>query len=573
MYLQTVKSKNATSYYAAKTYYDENGKKSSKIVEKLGTLEELSKLYEDPKAYLKQRIAELTAQENTQQREVLVKFSQTDCIATNEQAKFNCGYLFLQQIYHELKLDKICETISKKYNFEYDLNAILSRLVYGRILSPSSKLSTMEYSKQLLEQPNFDLHQIYRALEILQKENYNIQAQLYKNSANVVDRKNNILYYDCTNYFFEIEDNSGIRQYGVSKESRPNPIVEMGLFMDGDGIPLAFCIHPGNTSEQKTLIPLERTIIRDFEKSKLVVCTDAGLSSNVNRRFNSIQNRAFITVQSLKKMKESLKDWALDKDGWKLPGSNGLYNLDTIEQESERYKSKVFYKETWEVDEHGLEQRFIVTFSLKYKEYLEHLREKHIQRAQKAIDTGRYKTNRQTDPNRFIDQYYFTATGEIAVDSVSCINEEKVRDEAAYDGFYCVATNLEDPAEEILKVNSRRWEIEESFRIMKSEFKARPVYLQKNERIEAHFLTCFLALTVFRILEKKLSAQFTAHNLIDTLRKMELYKVTGEGFVPIYTRTEITDALHDTFGFRTDYKMNSLISLKNIFKTTKQPKH
>lgn len=573
MYLQTVKSKNATSYYAAKTYYDENGKKSSKIVEKLGTLEELSKLYEDPKAYLKQRIAELTAQENTQQREVLVKFSQTDCIATNEQAKFNCGYLFLQQIYHELKLDKICETISKKYNFEYDLNAILSRLVYGRILSPSSKLSTMEYSKQLLEQPNFDLHQIYRALEILQKENYNIQAQLYKNSANVVDRKNNILYYDCTNYFFEIEDNSGIRQYGVSKESRPNPIVEMGLFMDGDGIPLAFCINPGNTSEQKTLIPLERTIIRDFEKSKLVVCTDAGLSSNVNRRFNSIQNRAFITVQSLKKMKESLKDWALDKDGWKLPGSNGLYNLDTIEQESERYKSKVFYKETWEVDEHGLEQRFIVTFSLKYKEYLEHLREKHIQRAQKAIDTGRYKTNRQTDPNRFIDQYYFTATGEIAVDSVSCINEEKVRDEAAYDGFYCVATNLEDPAEEILKVNSRRWEIEESFRIMKSEFKARPVYLQKNERIEAHFLTCFLALTVFRILEKKLSAQFTAHNLIDTLRKMELYKVTGEGFVPIYTRTEITDALHDTFGFRTDYKMNSLISLKNIFKTTKQPKH
>lgn len=569
LYLHKVKSKNATSYYVAKTIYDENGKKSSKIVEKLGTYEELSKIYDNPIEYAKNRVKELTEQEKNQTREVVVKYSQSRVIEMNSQTKYNCGYLFLQKIYHELKLDEISEDISKKYKFEYDLDSILSRLVYGRILFPASKLSTAELSKNLLEQPKFELHQVYRALEILAKSNDYIQAELYKNSSAVLPRNTGILYYDCTNYFFEIEEESNIRKYGVSKEHRPNPIVQMGLFMDGNGIPLAFCINPGNTNEQNTLLPLEKKIIKDFGQSKIIVCTDAGLSSTVNRKFNDIQNRAFITVQSIKKMKDYQKEWALSEYGWKLNGQTKEYTMaEILENRSENY-NKVFYKEAW-YNDNDIEQRYIVTFSIKYKEYMQKLREKHIQRAQKLVDTGAVRKNRSTDPKRLIGQMYITDSGEIAEDVYTFVDSEKIANEAAYDGLYCVATNLEDSASEILKVNSRRREIEESFRIMKSSFKARPVYLQREDRIRAHFITCFLALTIFRILEKKLDEEYTSDTLIRTLREMELCRVDGEGYVPIYTRNSVTDKLHDTFGFRTDYQLNTFNLLKNIFKETKK---
>lgn len=569
MYLQKVKSKNAISYYAAKTFYDENGKKSSKIVEKLGTQEELEKIYPDPMSFLKQRVAELTEQEKSQQREVIVKFSQSELIEQNSPAKFNCGYLFLQKIYYELGIDKICKQVEEKYKFEYDLNDILSRIVYGRILSPSSKLGTAKFAKTLLEQPKFDLHQIYRALEVIAKEDQLIQSELYKNSSKVVPRNSNILYYDCTNYFFEIEEEDGIKKYGASKEHRPNPIIQMGLFMDGDGIPLAYSINPGNTNEQTTLIPLEKTIIQDFGKSKLVVCTDAGLSSIANRKFNNVADRAFITVQSIKKMKEFQKSWALERTGWRLPGSKQTYTIDEILDHHDENYSKIFYKEQW-FNENDIEQRFIVSFSIKYKEYTEMLRTRHIQRAQKLIETGSYKKKRETDPTRLIGQYYMTEEGEIADDSIAFLDTSKIETEAAYDGFYCVATNLEDPVEAVLKINGRRWEIEESFRIMKSEFKARPVFLRRGDRIKAHFLTCFLALTIYRILEKKLKEQFTTDVLIGTLRSMELYKINGEGFIPVYTRNDVTDCLHESFGFRTDYQLSSINSLKKIFKLSKK---
>ena len=295
MYLQTVKSKNAVSYYAAKTVY-EGGRKTSHIVEKLGTEKELSEQYADVRGYLQHRIAELNEKENEQQQEIMLRLVQGEQIEPEKQVSYNCGYLFLQKIYSELGLDRICQDISKRYKFEYNLNAILSRLIYGRILFPKSKLGTMEDSHTLLEQPDFQLHDIYRALDVLAKENRYIQAQLYKNSGKVCERNNRILYYDCTNYYFEIEEESGLRQYGPSKEHRPNPIVEMGLFMDGDGMPLAFSINPGNQSEQTTLKPLETEILRDFGNSQFVVCTDAGLAGTANRKFNSVMGRKFITV-------------------------------------------------------------------------------------------------------------------------------------------------------------------------------------------------------------------------------------------------------------------------------------
>ena len=427
----------------------------------------------------------------------------------------------------------------------------------------------MEYSKTLLEKPNFELHQIYRALEVLAKESDYVQSQLYMNSKNISKRNDSVLYYDCTNFFFEIEEESGLRQYGVSKEHRPNPIVEMGMFIDGDGLPLAFCINPGNTNEQQTLRPLEQKIIKDFGKSKFVVCTDAGLSSNANRKFNSIQDRAFITVHSLKKMPDYQKEWALCEEGWKLPNFDETYSLDYIKSNRELFEDKTFYKENLYNDK-GLYQRYIVTFSLKYMDYLRNVRERQIQRAQKAIDTGLDKRSSKNDPYRFVDQLYFNDNGEVAEHRKPYLNEEKIRGEEIYDGFYCVTTSLDDSAEDILKVNARRWEIEESFRIMKSEFKSRPVYLSRDDRIKAHFLTCFISLFIFRSLEKELNSQFSSSEIIKTLKNMQFQEIPREGFVPVYTRNNITDLIHDSFGIYTDYEFITTPDMRKIFKSTKK---
>ena len=308
MRLQVVKSKNAASLYVVKSIF-ENGKRSSKVVEKLGTFAELQKKLDgdDPIEWGKKYVDQLNKKEKEQKLEVLVKYSPTKQILINEQRSFNGGYLFLQHIYHELGLPKICKTISNNYKFNFNLDSILSRLIYGRIIFPASKLATNDLSKEFIEQPNFELQHIYRALEVISKESDFIQSELYNNSLNVYNRKKSILYYDCTNYFFEIEQENGLKQYGVSKEHRPNPIVQMGLFMDSDGIPLAFCINKGNTNEQVTLKPLEEKIISDFKLSKFVVCTDAGLASTANRKFNNTKNRSFITTQSVKKLKKHLK--------------------------------------------------------------------------------------------------------------------------------------------------------------------------------------------------------------------------------------------------------------------------
>lgn len=569
MRLQISKTKNASSFYVVESTYDKNGKRSNKIVEKLGTLAELQKIHDDPVAWAKEYVAELTEKKKNENVKVRIDYNPSARMDREKNTLYNGGYLFIQSLYHKYGLDKICKSISKKYEFEYDLNSILSRLIYGRILSPSSKLSTMEYSKTLLEKPNFELHQIYRALEVLAKESDNIQAQLYQNSKAVSSRNDSILYYDCTNFFFEIEEESGLRQYGVSKEHRPNPIVEMGMFIDGDGVPLAFCINPGNTNEQQTLRPLEQQIIRDFGKSKFVICTDAGLSSTANRKFNAIQNRAFITVQSIKKMPDYQKAWALGNNGWKLQGSNETYTLDYIKDNRNLYEEKTFYKEDF-FNDNGIEQRYIVTFSLKYMDYLRNVRERQIQRAQKTIDLGLDKKNSQNDPDRFVGQLYFDDNGEIVERHKLFLNEDKIRSEEVYDGFYCVATNLFDSADAILKVNAKRWEIEESFRIMKSEFKSRPVFLSRDDRIKAHFLTCFLSLFIFRNFEKVLNSQFTASELIKTLKQMLFQEVPRDGYIPVYTRNDITDLIHSSFGIYTDYQFITMSEMRKIFAASKK---
>ena len=570
MKLTISKSKNASSLYVTKSIYV-NGVHTSKIVEKLGTYADLEKKLngEDPIEWAKAYVAELTRKEKEEKREVMVRYSPAKQIDKDEQKTFNGGYLFLQQIYHQLGLSKISKVISDKYKFTYNLDSVLSRLVYSRIIFPASKLATCEQSKLFMEQPEFELQHVYRSLEVLAKESDYIQSELYKNSLKICDRNKGILYYDCTNYFFETEQEDGLRQYGVSKEHRPNPIVQMGLFMDGDGFPLAFCINKGNTNEQVTLKPLEKKIISDFGLSRFVVCTDAGLASVANRKFNDIQDRAFITTQSIKKLKASLREWALDSTGWKMSGSDVLYDLTELNEDSNL--DLTFYKERW-IKEKDLEQKLIVTFSTKYQKYQQSIRNRQIERAQKVIDTnpGKLKKCNSNDYKRFISKSHCTENGEVAENESYSIDTDLIAGEAAYDGFYAVCTNLDDDASAIIKVNQRRWEIEESFRIMKSEFKARPVYLQRDDRIEAHFTTCFISLMIYRILEKKLGEKYTCHDIVTGLRDMNFFEITGEGYLPTYTRTDLTDDLHDAFGFRTDYQIVNTKQMKKIFKDTKK---
>ncbi|KUO62666.1 transposase [bacterium BRH_c32] len=570
MRLKISKSKNAASLYVIKSIYNK-GKRSTKIVEKLGTIAELeNKLNgQDPIEWAKKYIEELNKKEKEEKRDVLVKYSPSKVIAKDEQRSFNGGYLFLQQIYHQLGLHKICKEILEKHKVTFDLNSILSRLIYGRVIFPSSKLATYQLAKRFIEQPNFDLHQIYRALEVIAKETDFIQSTLYNNSLKISKRNTGVLYYDCTNYFFEIEQEDGNKQYGPSKEHRPNPIVQMGLFMDGDGIPLAFSINKGNTNEQLTLKPLEKKILSDFNLSKFIVCTDAGLASQDNRKFNNKDERAFITTQSIKKLKEHLKKWALDPSGWHLSNDVKTYDISKLDEEKD--KNNFFYKERW-INENGLEQKIIVTYSIKYRDYQRKIRNSQIERAQKTIDTNPTKIKKcnQNDYKRFIKKTNCTADGEVAVNEIYSINTALILKEEAFDGFYAVCTNLDDNASEIIKVNHRRWEIEECFRIMKSEFKARPVYLSNNDRIEAHFTTCFISLIIYRLLEKMLNENFTCYEIISGLKDMNFYEVKGEGYIPTYTRTDFTDALHEAFGFRTDYQIVNTSQMKKIFRETKR---
>ncbi|MCL5993538.1 MAG: IS1634 family transposase [Firmicutes bacterium] len=570
MRLSVSKSKNSTSLYVIQSIYDK-GKRTTRVVEKLGTVAELQQKLngQDPIEWAKSYIEELNKREEEQSREVIVRYSPSKVIPKDQQHSFNGGYLFLQQIYHELDLHKICAEISRKHKFTFDLNAILSRLLYGRILFPSSKLATYQHSSKFIEQPGFELQHVYRALEVISKDMDFIQSSLYSNSLKASKRNTGILYYDCTNYFFEIEQEDGLKQYGASKEHRPSPIIQMGLFMDGDGIPLAFNLSSGNTNEQITLKPLEEKILSDFNLSKFVVCTDAGLASEKNRKFNNEGERAFITTQSIKKLKKHLKEWSLDPKGWHLAGHDKTYDITQLDEGI--YKEKCFFKERW-IKENDLEQKLIVTYSIKYKNYHRQIRNSQIERAQKLLNVNPTKISKNSPNNykRFIKKTSCTSDGEIAENEIYSLNNGAIAAEEAYDGFYAVCTNLEGSVQEIIRINQRRWEIEECFRIMKSEFKARPVYLSRDDRIKAHFTTCFMSLIIYRLLEKKLENKFTCSEIINGLKDMNFYEIKGQGYIPTYTRTSFTDALHETFGFRTDYEIIKKAQMKKLFKATKK---
>ena len=549
MRLGWAKTKYSISYYVKKTVYVD-GKNKDLVIKRLGSEKYICETYgvTDAKAWAKEQVRLM----NEAEKEDSAKFNIELCAGT-----------------------------------EYDLNDILSRLIYTRILYPSSKKSSFHESKRFIEQPSFELHDIYRALSVIAEESDYIQSRLFKNSTAIQKRNTQVIYYDCTNFYFEIDAAEDDKQFGKSKENRPLPIVGMGLFMDMDGIPISFSIYPGNRNEQMTLIPLEEKMLSKFDMSKFIVCTDAGLSSATNRVFNSYDGedglRGYITTQPIKTLKEFLQKWCLSDDGWFLDGDNSRKKYKISELDDEKDKDKIFYKTRW-IKEEGLihtdkgdrkeiiEQKLIVSYSIKYRNFQRRIREGQIERAKKLVEDGYTSSGKkkQNDPKRFIKTDHSTKDGEAAEITASYIDLSIIENEEKYDGFYAVCTNLDESISSIVKANKRRWEIEECFRIMKTDFEARPVYLNRKERILAHFITCFISLIVYRYLEKKLDNKYTIDQILPTLQEMDFMKYEGKGYQPVYTRTELTDALHDAFGFCTSKQIVPIAKMRNICSQTKK---
>ena len=578
MYVSITGNKGNQDVYIKQSYRKDNGKTSSRIYKKLGKyntlLEQFSGNEKELMDWAKKEAEKETLAYNQQKEKVSLSLSPLARIPLDEERVFNIGYLFLQKICSELRIDNICRNIRNHHKFSYDFHAILTDLIYARILAPSSKLSSYKYCHSLLEPPKYSLQDLYRALSVLAEESDFIQEELYKNSNFIHPRNSRILYYDCTNYYFEIEAEDSIKKYGKSKEHRPNPIITMGLFMDADGIPLAFDIFPGNQNEQLTLKPIEKKVIKDFNCSEFIFCSDAGLGGKSNRFLNSFGNRSYVITYSLKKMKKEERELALLPTQFKVPGSNKLIDLRTLDESDPKVYNTIYYKE-YPLVTGDMDETVIITYSPKYKAYQSKIRNAQIDRAKKMIQSSdkTRKGKGSNDPARFIQRTSVTEDGEIAQKNIYQLDEAKILEESMYDGFYAVVTNLEGDIREIININKQRWEIEENFRIMKSEFEARPVFVRREDRIKAHFLTCFISLLVYRLLEKKLGEEFTCSQILETLRNMNVTLLSKDsGYIPSYKRTKITDKLHSSFGFRTDYEFIRKSTMRAIIKETKQKK-
>ena len=573
MRVTTSKSKNAESFYISKGYVNDKGVSTSVIIRKLGTLKDLLPEHgptrDDVMVWAKEqaRIETLKYKREKEEKQIKLTFHADRPLDYDKQVFYRGGYLFLQSIYYQLQINKICRKLKQKHKFKYDINAILSDMIYARILEPRSKRSSYKAASEFLEKPSYKLHDVYRALDVLGAECDLIQAELYKNSHVLGARNDKVLYYDCSNYYFEIEQEDGNKKYGKSKEHRPNPIIQMGLFMDGDGIPLAFSTFAGNANEQTSLKPLEKKILGEFGCQKFIYCSDAGLGSESIREYNHMGERAYIVTQSIKKLKKEEKEWALDPQGFKKVSDDTPVDITKLNS-----NDKGLYYKDEPYTTKKLHQRLIITYSPKYAAYQRTIRDKQVERAQKMLDSGNTKKNRKNpnDPARFIEKTAVTPEGE-AADIKYSLDENKITEETLYDGLYAVCTDLlDDNVADILKVSEGRWQIEECFRIMKTDFSARPVYLQDENRIQAHFLICFLALTIYRFLEKKMDLKYTCEELLETLKAINFAEIQEQGYIPLYKREAITDDLHEACGFRTDYQFITKSKMRTIQKKSKR---
>ena len=549
----------------------------------------------------KQYTEELNKKIKTENEEISIKYFPNRIRAVGDKArKCQIGYLILQKIYYTLGLNLICDNIQKRNKVTYNLNTIMESLVYARILSPASKLRTSEEVANYYKWNSLVPHQVYRSLSVFAKEMDYFQSQLYENSLKVINRDTTVLYYDCTNFFFETEQSEWLKQYGYSMEHRPNPIVQMGLFMDRNGYPLAFCIDEGNTSETQTMIPLEKKILDKHDLDEIIICTDAAMAIADNKIFNSAGTRHFVTTQPIKKLSKFYTEWALDPQGWKkyIPSREGeteeeatfrrqqiakqkTYNINEINEEAE--KDSIFFKKIGflqDIKDNGtavnVEQTLYVTYSVRYKRYTQMKRAEHIKKAESAIkNSSKIESHNNRDYKRFIGKQSCTKEGELAEITEYFIDQSVIDNEARYDGFYGVATDMDKNVDKVLTVLKDKWEIEESFRIMKTDFEARPVYVSRDDRIKAHFLTCYLTLFIYRVLEKHyMREMYSSDEIIRTLREMDAAIIESPisdqcGVSPLFEYTKCCQALF----FHTDVMLNKEYLLdKELSKIIKQNK-
>lgn len=584
MRLKKVTAKNGHITYSIIVDYTKmNGKRTSTTYELLGDEDKLKERFGIESTFdkVKEYIDSLNKQvAENKELPVNIVLNPNKQIEQNVNRNFFSGHLFLRKIYYDLKIDKICDNIKNKYNFTFDINQVVESLVFSRIVWPSSKLSTYKQSRKFIGNYDYDIQHVYRTLTYLSKEIDNIQKQLFDYSNKVIDRNYKVIYYDCTNYFF-YTDEDDFKRYAISKQHQPLPLVQMGLFMDADGYPFAMNINPGNTAESKTMIPSEEKILNDYNmKGKnIVVCTDAAMCNDEIKNYNVKDGRGFIITQSIKKLNNNLKEFALDKKGWRILGNlKDEYDLTNATDEfKEKNYNTIFYKEI-ESETKSVKQALIITFSYKYQEYQHNIKKRQYESAEQLVnDTNKNNkkakkeediqkikiTKNQNDPKRFITQVSTTKEGEVAEYIEYKLNKKLYEDEEKFNGLYGITTNLIDDTATIIKVMNGRWEIEESFRIMKHDFNSGTVYLSREDRIKGHFITCFLSLFIYRYLEHKLDDKYTVFEIIAKLQEMTLLEFKGKGYVPTYERNALTDDLHAFLGINTD---NEIITYKKMKK-------
>lgn len=618
----TINKLQSRKYMFVSKSVRENGTVKRYNVENLGSIDSIMeskgfKSEDEAIAWGKKYVEQLNEKIKTENEQISIPYYPNRIRAVGDKSKkCRLGYLLLQKIYYTMGLNLICNTIQKKYKATYDLNNIMESLLYARIISPASKLRTSEDVANYYEWKALEPHQVYRSLSIFASEMDYIQTQLFNNSLKVIERDTTVLYYDCTNFFFEIEQSNGLKQYGYSKEHRPNPIVQLGLFMDKNGYPLSFCIHEGNTSETQTMIPLEKELIKNHNLEELIVCTDAAMAISENKIFNSAGTRHFVTTQPIKKLSKAYTERVLDPTGWRkyIPSSKDeteeeiqarkkmianqeLYNINEIDEDAEIdtiFFKKIGFLQDIKEDNKKVDvnQTLYVTYSVRYKRYSQMKRAEHIKKAEFAIQNGNDIDKRSNrDYKRLISRLSCTQDGELADITKYYINQDVIAEEEKYDGFYGVSSDIENNVDKILSVLKNKWEIEESFRIMKTDFEARPVFVSRDDRIKAHFLTCYLALFIYRVLEKHyMRERFTTGEIMKALREMDGSIIKSsipaeDGVSPLFEYSKCCQALffHTGVMLNKEYLLNKELAkiikenkttsdkVKRLFEPNKRP--
>ena len=583
-----------------------NGKKTTtKNVARIGKHSELLKITDDPLAYAREQVRlfnEEAEKNKTLPLELRINFSEkiksTDAV-TSSSTRLNIGYLFLQQLYHELELGSFFKKITADSKVTFDPNLVNRFLTFSRILDPDSKLGTHQHLGNYYEQPEFEYVHILRTMDLLQEHYDEYVSHLFEKSCNIVKRDTSVCFYDCTNYYFEIETDDddyidevtgeavkGLRKYGPSKQHQPAPLVEMGLFMDADGIPLSMCITSGSDNEQTTAIPLEKKLTKMFKGKKFIYCADAGLGSLSIRNFNSMGGRAFIVTQSIKKLSGKLQTAVFNDCDYRLLSSNDAVSLqemkafDRFDPENLALYNDMAYKiivadsafdlglyedkqfkngNTRKVKSKAVvKQKVIITFSRKAMEYQRYIRNRQIERAKAMLSDLNPDTYKKgpNDVTRFIKRTSATRTGECATDLYE-LDLDKIAEEEKYDGFYAVATNLDDDVRTIIGISSNRYKIEDCFRVMKTNLSARPVYHHKRDRIIAHFMICYTALLIHRLLQTKLDrygTHFSTESIIQTLQNMEVANIEDMCYMSTYSSSQVCTALNAVFDLGLDKK-------------------